>query len=544
MAGLKEFVGNRMKPSDDDDTSAKDAARRQARLTQLGINRQLNGVKTRDINDTGGRSSSRQAIAAQSRVSTGAFSLQRPASSQHTLGQRHRASEQTPFASNPVNHSRGSLHGPSHASPKSSDMFGTDIENLDDTTIFSTFADPTDHPGNLKDDSANGLHSETRPNDSGSTQINGEYWDQFSNGPTASPRSSRYVEADDEHDGDDETDGQSQYRAMLTDENPISDQRHTKGAFSANRKRQANEALPDPEHERKLGNFPNALNDKKALRDLRLSGSLPQGHRKIHSSKAVSVSSNENESEMDDSMPPYSPGVDQFSVGIRDSTAEPGKHKEGNPMPRSPDAHQDTVNAKRKHTSDLDLQRSTNSSLPLRHTISNVSNAGAMQEELGDLDGVNQQPQPHKRNADIGLDYDLKALGKMTFQQLADESFDTAPRPTKRGESSLKEGTTLDEKLLHLHSLDGPRDDIQSQRQAFFSSLPIHQYEECGDLMAERFSQIISQFKQARQQKRALAKEFEEEVAARQKLVERRKIAVAEDLDRLKRAGQDVVRGK
>lgn len=144
------------------------------------------------------------------------------------------------------------------------------------------------------------------------------------------------------------------------------------------------------------------------------------------------------------------------------------------------------------------------------------------------------------------LDYDMTTLRNMTFQQLAEESFDTAPQPTRPGNGTmaLKEGLTLHEKLLNLHALSGSMEDVQAERQAFFSSLPIDQHEECGDLMADHFSKIISKLKTARQQKRDLAKEFEKEVAARQKLVERRTHAVEEDLDRLKRAGQDVVRRK
>ncbi len=142
------------------------------------------------------------------------------------------------------------------------------------------------------------------------------------------------------------------------------------------------------------------------------------------------------------------------------------------------------------------------------------------------------------------LDYDDKTLSSMSYQDLAQESFDTGPSPTELGDPTLRDESTLKEKLLHLHSLEKPREQLQSLRQGFFSSLPIEQYEECGDLMAEQFSQIILRFKQARQQKRSIAREFEDEVTVRQEAVEKRKMAVTKDLARLKRAGQDVVQGR
>ena len=82
------------------------------------------------------------------------------------------------------------------------------------------------------------------------------------------------------------------------------------------------------------------------------------------------------------------------------------------------------------------------------------------------------------------------------------------------------------------------------QRQGIFSSLTIEQYEEAGDLLLEKFANVIGRYKEARKSKRMVAKEFEKEVAQREELVRTKTTAVERDLTGLKHAGRKVVQGK
>ena len=150
---------------------------------------------------------------------------------------------------------------------------------------------------------------------------------------------------------------------------------------------------------------------------------------------------------------------------------------------------------------------------------------------------------PQRRNRARDLDYSPAELSGMTFQQLSHEPFnplyDTAqtsiPQELSRG--------TLVARLDYI--LEKLKDDDAKlvRRKAFFSSLSIEQYEECAKLLTYRFSAVMSKFADARQQRRRVAKYFEEEVARRELCVRGKNTAVDQDLGRLKRGGEEVVKG-
>ena len=141
------------------------------------------------------------------------------------------------------------------------------------------------------------------------------------------------------------------------------------------------------------------------------------------------------------------------------------------------------------------------------------------------------------------LDYTPAQLTSMTYEQLSNESFDDDPHPPKKHNPEDHTYTALAEKLQYIYNLkNGDKQHLQ-QREVF-SSMTIAQHEECGDLLIEKFSAIIRMYKEARQQKRKLAIEFEDEVARREEHVRGKKEAVERDLRRLRRAGEDVVKGR
>ncbi|MCJ1370747.1 hypothetical protein MMC20_001960 [Loxospora ochrophaea] len=140
------------------------------------------------------------------------------------------------------------------------------------------------------------------------------------------------------------------------------------------------------------------------------------------------------------------------------------------------------------------------------------------------------------------LDYDPHHLSSMPYSDLLSEPFEYDPhQPLSILPPSLT-NSPLSEKLSYLNSL--PDQNQQTEHQAaFFASLPIHEYEECGDLIVERFAAILNKFKEARRARRSVAMEFEEEVARREEAVRAQDGAIGKDMERLKRAGEDVVRG-
>ena len=146
----------------------------------------------------------------------------------------------------------------------------------------------------------------------------------------------------------------------------------------------------------------------------------------------------------------------------------------------------------------------------------------------------------HKRTID--LDYNPTELHQMTYQRLSDETFDNIPQTPmiKPGQGVAEMG--LSETLQHVYELSGGA-GLQWQRQTIFSELKIDQYEECGILLAEKISGIVTRYKVLRQQKRTVAMGFEAEVADRAERVLAKEQAINQDLGRLKKAGENVVRG-
>lgn len=141
----------------------------------------------------------------------------------------------------------------------------------------------------------------------------------------------------------------------------------------------------------------------------------------------------------------------------------------------------------------------------------------------------------------IDLDHGLDRLSVMTFQQLSDEPFDPAPGEARAALPQELTSGSLSDKVDYVFESRKSRNSELEQGK-FFSSLTIEQYEECGDMIVERFGHILSTLKAARQQRRQLAKTFEDELANREQRIEGKKVTVERDLSRLKRAGQGLVK--
>ena len=150
-------------------------------------------------------------------------------------------------------------------------------------------------------------------------------------------------------------------------------------------------------------------------------------------------------------------------------------------------------------------------------------------------------PQTQKRARD--LDYSADQISSMTFDQLSNEPFDLASVTARPSLPQDISSGTLNAKMVYI--FEKLKDDEAKfiQRRAFFSSLTIEQYEECAKLMIGQFSAIISKLTDARQHRRRVAKEFEEEVAEREGCIRGKTAIVSKNLGRLKRGGEDVVRG-
>ncbi|KAF2796675.1 hypothetical protein K505DRAFT_323124 [Melanomma pulvis-pyrius CBS 109.77] len=133
-------------------------------------------------------------------------------------------------------------------------------------------------------------------------------------------------------------------------------------------------------------------------------------------------------------------------------------------------------------------------------------------------------------------DYDRPALLKMDYEQLKNEDFDTIPRATNPVLSQDMLQKPLIDRLTHV------RKSLNSEDQGkFFSSLPTDEWEEAGDWFLGQFSSIIERTKNARQEKRKLAKDFEAEVEQRHRKVAKKQREVEHAMSKMKAHGQNLM---
>lgn len=124
----------------------------------------------------------------------------------------------------------------------------------------------------------------------------------------------------------------------------------------------------------------------------------------------------------------------------------------------------------------------------------------------------------------------------MSYDQLKNEDFDTVPRGAPQPLSEDMLHKSLAERLEHVwKSLDA------GDQGKFFRALPTHEWEESGDWFLGRFTDIIQRTKDARQKKRKLAKEFEDQVETRYHHVAKKQQQVQNAMGKMKTQGQGLV---
>ncbi|KAH7359532.1 extracellular mutant protein 11-domain-containing protein [Pyrenochaeta sp. MPI-SDFR-AT-0127] len=133
-------------------------------------------------------------------------------------------------------------------------------------------------------------------------------------------------------------------------------------------------------------------------------------------------------------------------------------------------------------------------------------------------------------------DYDSGTLFAMSYDRLKNEDFDTDPRA---GPQALTDDILRKPLLERLEFVQKNLD--ASKQLEFFSSLPIIEWEESGDWFLDQFQSIIQRTKEARQNKRKLAQEFEKEVEKRYTHVSKKQHQVEDAMKKMKTQGEGLV---
>ena len=146
----------------------------------------------------------------------------------------------------------------------------------------------------------------------------------------------------------------------------------------------------------------------------------------------------------------------------------------------------------------------------------------------------------HSRKRSRDLDYAPSQLADMDYQQLQTESFDHVPGVVPY-HGLPDPSLPLSERLRNIYP-DKTHKDKAARAKAFFASLTIDQYEECGDLLLDGFRDVMDRLREARRQKRQAARAMEEQIAKREEWVRRKRGVCELELGRLRSAGTAVVK--
>ena len=146
-----------------------------------------------------------------------------------------------------------------------------------------------------------------------------------------------------------------------------------------------------------------------------------------------------------------------------------------------------------------------------------------------------------------GADYDIEQLKEKSYADLKNEPFERGTRDRDVPFPKKPAPTSLRDKLEYLRKLppedpDYPRPTDDQIR--FFSLLPIQEHEECGDLIAGQFQDIIARLRDLRRDKRAAALAFEAEIEKRVTSVQQQKDKLDDELKTLKLKGEDVIKAR
>ena len=187
-------------------------------------------------------------------------------------------------------------------------------------------------------------------------------------------------------------------------------------------------------------------------------------------------------------------------------------------------------------------------------TSSPTDSAGnSINEQQGASEAHPHHPRTNKRKR--SLDYPTEDLQHMDYvQDLQSESFDVFPSlnslasthnlpdPSLPLKDRLRDIYHTPTPSTHNTAPTHPSSDKGARARAFFASLSIDQYEESGDLILDGFRDVMDRLRQARREKRKVARGMEELVAKREEWVRRKRGVLETEMGRLRGAGVAVVK--
>ena len=144
-----------------------------------------------------------------------------------------------------------------------------------------------------------------------------------------------------------------------------------------------------------------------------------------------------------------------------------------------------------------------------------------------------------KRQADdiSNVDFDPETLFKMPYKDLQKQPFDEDLNQDKHP-SLIGLPKSLNDRMKLFKSASA------EDQAAFLASLSIDEWDEAGEWLMKQFATVMDNVVNARRDRRKIATEFEDRLAARDAEVRKKTVDVTVALKDIKKAGEDMLRGK
>ncbi|KAL4871830.1 hypothetical protein BDV12DRAFT_183410 [Aspergillus spectabilis] len=279
------------------------------------------------------------------------------------------------------------------------------------------------------------------------------------------------------------------------------------------------------------------------------------------SSRKVTISRNMSTTPRTRFSPPKPSLLDQLdltptrrSAGITRTHSRKGKEREKESTTTNPaEEIQDTEEGLGLYTDNNHTRQGSLQSLNVfdMTNFDDLENDSSMNDPFSRRTSIRRNgtdtSQSHNKNAKkrhLEPDYPPEILCTKSFNELQDEPFDKTPTP--KVSKPPKEATPQrppekgkeEDKISFLLRLS------EQERGEYFSSLPMNEWEECGDLLIDQFSKMMTKMKNLRHARRKTAAVFEAEVKRRHELVEEQSTELSGKFDEMRAGGVEVLRGR
>lgn len=153
----------------------------------------------------------------------------------------------------------------------------------------------------------------------------------------------------------------------------------------------------------------------------------------------------------------------------------------------------------------------------------------------------------HTKKRQLEADYPPDLLYQKSFADLQAEPFDKVPTPTPPPIKS----PSLPPAAPVIPDTESPNDAVSQllsipdqDREAYLAGMSVDEWEDCGDQMIDRFTQLLSEMKKLRRARRQTAAVFEAEVRRRHEQVELQNSEISTKLEEMRTGGAEVLRGR